>query len=478
MKIIDNIKKKILSKWSYTLTIMIMIVVAFIVLTIFVENLNIPAVDLTKEKLYSITDESKRIIEKIDKEIMIYIFGYNESFAEVDIIKQYQAINPNIKFEITNVHERVDLAKEYDIYASEQAILLISDGNYKRITNFDLETIDYWEGQIYSIAEQKMTNAMVEITTDFKPKIYFLSGHGELTLNEDMTILESLIKNEMYEVETIDLLVTTQIPEDCDTLAICAPMEDFKKLETDLIIDYIKNGGDIVFLADVQLEEKEFPNIQNILDEYGIILTNGFTLEMDSNRIFLGLNETFLPSYGYHDIVSKTKSEAVIMFLTIGINFAEDTKLKELNVENNIMLKSSNNSWLRRDLNNYGIDKVEGDINGPITVAAISTKTIEDRKSNLVVFGSNIFITDLMVPMVNEEYPAIALYNNRNLILDTLNYLNEREDAISIRKNKTDSDFYIMTRTENILVILIILIIPVVIITIGVIVWYKRKNMK
>ena len=72
---------------------------------------------------------------------------------------------------------------------------------------------------------------------------------------------------------------------------------------------------------------------------------------------------------------------------------------------------------------------------------------------------------------------AIKLYNNADMILNAVSYLNEREDSITIRKNG-DQVSYTVTEQQNNIIMAIIFIIPVLIIIAGIIVWQVRRRKK
>ena len=72
---------------------------------------------------------------------------------------------------------------------------------------------------------------------------------------------------------------------------------------------------------------------------------------------------------------------------------------------------------------------------------------------------------------------ALKLYNNYDVVLNSIAYLNEREDIITIRKDY-DTVAYTATELQNNIVMAIIFIIPLVIIIIGIIVWQVRRRKK
>ena len=82
----------------------------------------------------------------------------------------------------------------------------------------------------------------------------------------------------------------------------------------------------------------------------------------------------------------------------------------------------------------------------------------------------------MQIPISSQYYSyAIDLYNNKDIILNSISYLTERTDTITIRKTD-DTQPYSVTEQQDTIIRIIIFTIPFVIIFIGIIVWYIRKR--
>ena len=112
------------------------------------------------------------------------------------------------------------------------------------------------------------------------------------------------------------------------------------------------------------------------------------------------------------------------------------------------------------------------------TVAAVATKTIEEGKtSKLIIYANELFAMDMQVQINGYTMSTIDLYNNKDLILNSVAYLNERENTMTIRKNY-DTVKYTVTEQQNIIIMTIIFVLPVIIIVAGIIVWQARRRKK
>ena len=87
-----------------------------------------------------------------------------------------------------------------------------------------------------------------------------------------------------------------------------------------------------------------------------------------------------------------------------------------------------------------------------------------------------MFATNMQISY-NMKYP-IEFYNNEDVLLNTVSYLTDREDNITIRKTTESIDTYDVTARQLNIVLLIIFIIPAVIIVAGIVVWQVRRRKK
>ena len=114
-------------------------------------------------------------------------------------------------------------------------------------------------------------------------------------------------------------------------------------------------------------------------------------------------------------------------------------------------------------------------------VGALATKTISEEdniQSKLIIYSNEICASNLQVPVSNQYYMyAVDLYNNEDVILNSISYLTERTDTITIRKT-SEEEIYTVTDQEDAIIKAIIFIMPVIIIVIGLVVWQIRRRRK
>jgi len=481
-KFLEFIKRKLLIDSSKTIVLVVIILAFFIGITVLMQRLQLAPIDLTEDKLFTLTNESKEQVKNIDKDVNIYFIGYQGEEPILDLAKQYTKVNEKINIETVTATDRPDLVERYEIDEESEGIIVECGKKSKVLASNDLYTYDYTTYETISVAEEKLTASIKSVVAEKIPKVYFLNGYSYFLLNDGMQYLNLYLTNEVTEVESLDILTKGKVPEDCDTLVITSPQKDFDDIATTAIIDYINNGGNILWLNGAIVQDKELNNVNKILAMYGVNpFEVGIIGEKDSSKMVL--NEPFLivPEMQYSDVTSKLKnSEGVILKTATKINVVSDDVLKTLNTTKIDLLKTSENSYFKT---NFANDTNEGQT-GSFLVGAEFDKTIVEAneetgengiKSKLIIYGENSFISDKPLAQ-NYQTPMIVYGKNRDLVLNSIAYLSDREEDITVRK-ATGNVTYTATEQEHRIILAIIIGVPVMIIIVGVIIWIKRRKM-
>lgn len=471
---------KWLRQTSLTVLLILIIVAICIGINIWVETINLTDFDVTEDKIYSLSDMSKQVAESIDKDVEIILVNMSES--QEDFANKYNSVNERITVDVVNdVTSRPDLTDEYGISADNYVIIVRSGEKYKILSSSDLYTIDYTTYQTKDITEEALTNAIIDVTTDEKPVIYNLTGHNKYSSDYFYYFIQDL-EDEAYEFNDLDLLTAGEIPEDCSVLMITTLAEDITEAERDTILNYIENGGKIILFTDPNSTGKEMPNFQTVLDEYGVSISEGVMLEQDTSRMLYGTPSAILVTVSpYTSVTKETNMNINACFMTSGrIDIEDSEKLEELGVEVETLATTSENSFYRTDYSIEASSKTDEDEDSPqAIVGALLKKSIdEDTTSELIVYSNNIFITNLQIAISQQYYSyALDFYNNEDLAMNSMAYLTDRDNMITIRKD-VEVSTYAVTEEQNTIILTIIFAIPVMIIIIGIIVWQVRRRKK
>ena len=486
-KFIETIKKKWLINGTKTFLLVVIILAFFIGVSVLMQKLNLTPIDLTEDKLFTLTSESKDKVKDIDKDINIYFVGYSDDDSTLDLAKQYTKVNDKIKVEAVKAEDRPDLVQKYGIETSSQGIIVEAGSRYKVLASSDLTTYDATSGSSVNVAEEKLTAAIRSVSVEELPKVYFLNGYSSFTLTSGMQYLNMYLQNEVNEVETLDILSTGKVPDDCTTLVIASPNKDFDDVATTAITDYINKGGNILWLNAAVAKQQDLPNVNKILALYGVQpFEIGIIRETDSSKMVSNSPDLIMPEIQYADATNKLyNSEGVIFINATKINVVSDDELKNLNTTKTELIRTSENAYFRTNFENNADSAQDGESKGNFLVGAQFDKTISEAndetntkevKSKLIIYGENYFVSDYQLTQ-STQTPMIAYRQNKDLVLNSIAYLSDREEDITVRKS-TGAVTYTATEQENRIILAIITAVPLLIIVAGIIVWSNRRRKK
>ena len=462
-KFLEIIKKRWLINGSKTLLLVVIILGIFIAITMCMQKLNLTPIDLTEQKLFTLTEESKEQIRNINfdnNNVNIYFVGYSEDDSTLDLARQYTKVTDKISVEAVTANDRPDLVEKYGIESGSEGIIVENGDKYKVLSSSDLYTYDSETYESVSIAEEKLTAAIKSVTADTVPKIYFLTGYSQFSLTSGMQYLNMYLQNEINEIASLDILSTGKVPDDCNTLVITTPNKDFDDIATNAIMDYINKGGNILWLNSAIANEIDYTNVNKILATYGINpFEVGAIRETDTSKMVSQSPDLIIPEIQYSDVTKK-------LYNSTGVIFLNATKINVVGSEelSNLKVGEEKQAYL-----------VGAELEKTITEANSENGT-EEVKSKLIIYGENYFASDAQLSQ-SSQTPIIAYRQNKDLALNSIAYLSNREEDITVRKG-TGTVKYTATEQESRIILAIITAVPILIILIGIVVWISRKRKK
>lgn len=92
----EKISLKIRRGWlvNRTVTILLILILfaAYVCLNLWTGTLELPEIDVTENKIYTLSDTSKNAIQKINQDITIYAYGFEEDASQIKLLKQYLSL--------------------------------------------------------------------------------------------------------------------------------------------------------------------------------------------------------------------------------------------------------------------------------------------------------------------------------------------------------------------------------------------------
>ena len=457
---------------SYSLTISVVVLAILIVVNIFASSLPtaVTKYDISASKLYSITSNTKVVVNALEQDVTIYwvVQSGQEDAVIENLLGKYDSLSDHIQVVKKNPDVYPTFAEQYTDETVRNNSLIVECGDRSRFIGYD--DIYVQEADIYSYSyntsfdgEGAITSAIDYVVSEELPQIYILEGHGEADLPASF---QEQIEKENIETNTLSLLTVDAIPEDADCVMIYAPESDISQEEKDLLADYAADGGKLFVVAG-PVQDGILENLYSLLADYGIEASEGIVVEEDREHYAFQAPYVLLPDINSHTITDSLIEENYNLIMPISLGLTSDEELDEETVT--ALLTTSYSSFSK--LAGFGLDTYEredGDIDGPFAVA-VSIETANEGQ--IAWFTSSNFLDDM--------YNAYSSGANGDLAMNTLSSLIGESEAMAIRSKSLNYNYLtISDSAASLLKVTMIGVFPLLYLGIGIWVVLRRRRLQ
>lgn len=467
-----SVSVKNLSFSAYSTGMIAVVLAIVVILNMVVANMpsQWTSVDLTYEKLYTLTDQTKEYLAQMQEDVTIYVIAAEDN-ADTTLkqtLDRYESLSEHIKVEYVDPTVNPRFSQQYtDSSVSADSLIVVSDKrsrviNYSDIyeTSFDYST--YSSSTTGYDGEGQITSALDYVLADDMPKVYMTQGHGEVEFAGSFT---SALSKENVEAETINLLNYDAVPEDASCLFINGAGSDFSADDKDKVIAYLENGGKVVI--SLIYHQEATPNLDAILSYMGLSVTDGMIVETDTNQYYR------VPYYLLPEVSYSTYTSNIVGNYYIFAPYAQGIKIQDEEAEGmsyQEFLTTSDKSFSKNSLENMNdFDKAEEDEEGPFAIGVEAVKTLEDKEATMVVFGTYQIFT--------EDTDAMVSGANLQMFTNTVSAFVDHEVSISIPVKNYEVSYLTVKQTDAVLIGLItIVIMPLGCLIAGFVIWFRRRR--
>ena len=458
---------------SYSLAMTAVVLAIVMVVNIFASVLpaSMTRYDISSSKLYSITSNTKVVVNAMQEDVDIYWIVQSGAEDQVieNLLSKYESLSDHIKVVKKNPDVYPTFAEQYtDDYVQNNSLVVECGDKYRYI---GLEDIYVGEVNIYSgtysadsfDGEGAITSAIDYVTSDEYPQLYILEGHGEAELP---AAFAEQIEKENIETQSFSLLTADKIPENADCLVIYAPQTDISAEEKEMLADYVSDGGKL-WVSAGPVETGILENLYSLLDDYGITANEGIVVDSDREHYALGAPIALIPDMQSSTVTDSLIEEKYYTIMPVALGLTVDENISNGTVTQ--LLNTSSMSFSKiagYDIETY--DYEEGDINGPFSLAV----SVEDSSGGKIYwFSSDQFLT--------EQYNSFSSGANMDLAMNTVSDLIGESEAMAIRSKSLNYNYLtINDSTASLLKVLMIGIFPLSYLAVGICVIVNRKKVQ
>lgn len=433
--------------------------------------------DLTETNVFSLSKPSKKLLDRLEEDIKI--ISLSESGSEPTnverILAAYQNYSNDVTVEYLDPELQPHLVSQYQepgVTLDYGSVIIEANDQHILHQGIDLFNFDQQYERIESYqVEPLVTQAILSLIEPNTATIYTLVGHDEIEIPEK---IYSRLELENYQIEELHLLRDDWQPNEDDIVLLNSLKKDITTEELSLLRDYLEQGGHVVLLFDII--DQDFPNLFALLESYGVRVNQAMVFENSRNHTLTDHNFYLIPELSPHSILD-TVSDSNYTVITAQAQPIEILDLSRDTLKIEPLLVTSDQSYAKSFetmQTETNMEQEEGDMVGPFNIALAITdhqnNTDSEQNGQFVIFSSSVFTNDQFVEVSNQA--------NADLLLNTMNWLSDREESLSIPPKEVGSETLSMHFNHQITIaIVVILVIPIMIMIIGLVVWYRRKNL-
>ena len=433
-----------------------LIVIALIVLVNWFVNSHDKRWDMTPNKKYSLSDQTRKILKELNRDVTFYAFDKERNFGERrDVLGMYSSASNRLKVKYVDPDRQPALAKEFSVRSYGTVVVSAGDRHMEA------------QGD----TEEGITNALVGVLKGQRTAC-FIENHGERKLDspdrEGFDHFKKQLSNENYQTESLPFLQKMEIPTDCTMVIIAGPQNDYLPPEIDAIHKYIQGGGRALIMLDAGVD---LPDLTNLLHDWGVTARNDLVIDENPVAQIFG-TEPYMPlivKYGNSPIVQPLNGRATLFPLSRSFEVGKDSKP---GVTVDSLGDTSSDSYAVNDWTPK-IKEIQfhagKDVKGPLSVAVAGSITGEGEKKTegrFVATGTSLIAANSF----------LNFQSNRDFIMNSINWLSADEDLISIRATPPESQHLNMNAEQMRRVLVLgVFGIPILIVMVGVLVWWQRR---
>jgi len=434
--------------------------------------------DWSEQKVHSLSDQTTKLLAGLDADVQaLALFPAVEAPPIREILERYAYASPRFHFEFADPTERPDLLEKYKIAEDQLGHGLV------RVALGEEST------QLTDVSEESLTNAIVKLTRTTQKTVYFLEGHNErATAGEAAAAKDGYARaaealgNERYQVKPLLLASQGEVPSDANVLVVAGATRPLLGDEHAALTRYLERGGALLVMIDPRAKTDLVDDVRGWGIEVGddIIVDRKLALFGRATTPFAGNYDTTHP-------ITKDLRETTLFHVARSVRPSEASKQAFTE-----LVFTGEDSWAESDLDRFYAEAVAEldakDLKGPVSLAVAGTLTLSPaaapeapkpegeakaesepsaKPARIAVYGDSDFASNEL----------IEAYRNRDLFLNTVNWLMGDVEAISIRPNRSRASRFQLSQEQFTAIrSLSLFVLPEAFGVLGVLTWWSRRR--
>ncbi len=485
----DVLKTRQAKYGGYT-TVYIVVVIAILVAVNYLADQHNKTFDATEGKLYSLSEQTVKVIEGLEADLKISYFDRSTDFERVrDSLVRYENASSRVTVGYIDPDSRPDVAQAMNLRT--YGTLIVEYG------------VNREEAQ--STDEEDITNAIIRAKKGQEKSACLLAGHGEAAGDdrdrEGFSGASEEIEAANYSMASLSLLEMPRIPTQCTVLIVAGAQTRIEDPEIDILKRYVEGGGRLLLMID----QKKSPGLVELVAGWGIRVKDDTILDLTGIGQLFGGGPLMplVAEYADHPITEVMDGSATFFPYTRTVEPGESVDGWEVDK----LFSTTSGSFATEKLDIVDEELVRNpswETEGPISVGVAATYDVPDETTDEDADDSDDEEGDAEQDASNDEEDAeqdaaveddakqgrvvvvgtsgfarnysLGRGSNVDLLLNILNWLSSDEDLISIRPTDPENTPLDLTSSDMTRLFLLTVVgFPAVIVVLGVSVWWRRR---
>ncbi len=398
----------------------------------------------------SLSETSVEVIGRLQEPLSITAFAQDNPLLRKpleSLIERYRAHSPQISFRFIDPEREPALTRQLGIQVPGE-LLLSYQGR---------------DENLQQVNEEQITNAIQRLLMGRERWIAFLGGHGERNpkgeANHDLGTFGQALQQKGYQVQTLQLSDTAQIPDNTSLLIIAGPRIPLLPGEVSLIESYLFQGGNLLWL----LDPDETQHLDLLSKALGLKVLPGTVV--DINAYAMGIKDpamAIVNQYPDHPAVSGIGQ--ISLFPHAAALTAEPPEGWSLSP----VLQSHERTWNETGKREGEIrPDAEGEQPGPLNLGLAFTREQNGQRQKVLVLGDGDFLANAY----------LGNGANLNLGLNLIRWLSGDEALLDIPAKTAPDTQLNLSQAQGIVIALVFLILlPIGLLITGARVWWRRRH--
>lgn len=407
--------------------------------------------DMTASELHTLKTTSVKTLAQLSNPLDVEVF-INPRDSQLESITtlfdKYRSHKTDITLTVTDPALDPQRMRELDIAAGGE-IFIRYQNRTQRLTQ---------------LSEQSVTTAIQRLSRNKNHTLQFTTGHGERSTsgktNADLGQFAQQLSESGFTITTINLSEQNALDANQGTLVIAGPLQRFLANEVIVLLDYIANGGNLIWLTEPDSDD----GLNSVAIELGIERLPGVVIDMAAQQLNVERPD-FAVANNYNQHQATNGFSAVTLFpqaAALGFIAEREWQVTPL-------VQSSDQAWTETGALSgkvaFGDDQQE--VRGPLSLVVALQRSKAGKQQRVVVAGDGDFIADAW----------IANGGNRDLAGRLFNWNVEEEAMIGLTAPATSNTQLNLSRNGMLMLAgVAFVLLPALMFSVATGVWYRRQH--